>query len=231
MHFMLAKDTRRNKFDREWLTGYFVGVATRSGEYLLLKGRRVYKRPTARSRAAGDQCSDIVLHEARADCVKYVKMAPGLHHTQKLYQNQETTDNYNYQMRDLESTYRDDRRFDEMTSRDTDALQPECARLQTGIGHRRPHTSMQNETRDSNARQRGGWRKSAGSGRHDKRVVRSQSAGIITRKRPTTSKRRRRTRTSRTWRRRYRHRAHRHRRTLFATLRIDCCSRVCTYIV
>lgn len=53
VHFMAARDdSERNKFDGEWQEGYFVGVISRSGEYLATKGGRStsVRRPGAASR-------------------------------------------------------------------------------------------------------------------------------------------------------------------------------------
>ena len=54
VHFKVATDTVQDKFDGEWSEGYFVGVITKSSEYLVMRGiQRVpmpYNEKTAPSR-------------------------------------------------------------------------------------------------------------------------------------------------------------------------------------
>ena len=50
VQFNVATDTVHDKYDGEWSEGYFVGVITRSSEYLVMKGDKVHKCPTMRRR-------------------------------------------------------------------------------------------------------------------------------------------------------------------------------------
>ena len=74
VHFKLATDeAHRNKFDGEWMDGYFAGVITRSGEYIIIKGQSVYKCPTMRRRSEGNAYDFKVLDDMLASYFDYIK--------------------------------------------------------------------------------------------------------------------------------------------------------------
>ena len=74
VQFQVARDPGdRNKFDGEWLEGYFVGVITRSSEYLVVMGDVVYKCPTIRRRMAADAYTAKCLVEVQANFFDYIR--------------------------------------------------------------------------------------------------------------------------------------------------------------
>lgn len=118
VNFLPAKDdTRMNKFDGEWMSGYFAGVTARIGEYLVVRGKETYRCPTNRSGATGDQFTNNVLQEGDqhlqlpdAGPREYIPRRPTIRRN-------------NF----------DIHRFK--------AGCPECARMQSGSRNRRPHTA------------------------------------------------------------------------------------------
>ena len=71
--FQVAMDhSNRNKYDGEWLEGFFVGVVCRSSEYLVVKDGVVYKCPTIRRKAAETAFDKDCLSKLRAGFNAYV---------------------------------------------------------------------------------------------------------------------------------------------------------------
>ena len=75
MHFKLATDpTRRNKFDGEWLDGYFAGVIARWAEDVVIRGDQVYKFPTIRRRTEEEAYNKEALDSMRANFFDHVRV-------------------------------------------------------------------------------------------------------------------------------------------------------------
>ena len=63
----------RNKLDGEWLCGLFAGVASRSGEYLVIVGDQIFKAPIARALLEKQAYDGKVVQEMRASYFEYVR--------------------------------------------------------------------------------------------------------------------------------------------------------------
>ena len=73
VQFLLATDNTPNKYEGEWQEGFFVGVVSRSSEYLVIKGDEVYKCPTVRRLTDEDAYTAECLQEIRANFFEYIK--------------------------------------------------------------------------------------------------------------------------------------------------------------
>ena len=51
---MATDPHEQNKYDGEWMDGYFVGVNHRSSEYMVISGEQVCKGPTIRRRVESE---------------------------------------------------------------------------------------------------------------------------------------------------------------------------------
>ena len=81
--FKLATDeSDRNKFDGEWLSGYFAGVTNRSNEYIIISGDRVYKAPTLRRRTDDEAYNVKVLEEMTAPFANFLRRGASTHRTE-----------------------------------------------------------------------------------------------------------------------------------------------------
>ena len=81
--FRLAPDSRRNKFDGEWMQGGVVGVMTRTSEYIILKDGVVHKCPTMRRRTAAEAYDENCLKELEVKHYDYIMGGGG--HSQATY--------------------------------------------------------------------------------------------------------------------------------------------------
>ena len=72
VHFKVATDTVQDKYEGERSKGYFVGVITRSSEYLIMQGGMVYKCPTMRRHPQAEAYSSECLKDMRADHYEYI---------------------------------------------------------------------------------------------------------------------------------------------------------------
>ena len=141
VHFKMATDRAAlNKFDGEWQDGCFVGVESRSSEYLVISGEHVFKCPTIRRRAEGDNYRREAVNNIQADYWQYIRKGASTRKVEIL-----RDDNLGLKVPPAEPREYVPRRLvlrrGDFEKHGFTAGCNECSRYQTGIGARGPHSS------------------------------------------------------------------------------------------
>lgn len=147
------------KYDGEWDDGYFVGVVTRSSEYVLVSGDRVFKCPTVRRMVAADSYNKQVLRYAQAGFFQYVRKGASAKRTDVIQHR----DQSRHVPEALEHEYVPRRMYlgkKDLVKRGYSARCPACAWYQIGKGTRSTHNAEAAWRRPSERRgaERRGWR-------------------------------------------------------------------------